>query len=211
VTGTETEGFAEPVTMTVISTVTVSAESLRIIAVTPQVISTAVVNVSVLRSATVTLLVNAGKLSAIVVQRYAEISLISQVTLNCAITKTTRYNAELNSAFANNTIIIRQRPGAAVMSTQSTMVVTAIKNISITKTLNAVFSITAQPQPLNQILTVVRMVSSSAVTVSGIIVYIEKYELYVREEQRLLNIVSEERNIYITEENRVFTITDVEE
>ena len=211
VTGTETEGFAEPVTMTVISTVTVSAESLRIIAVNVQVISTAVVNVSVLRSAAATLLVNAGKLGAIVVQRYAEISLISQVTLECVITKTTRYNAQLNSVFANTTIIIRQRPGAAVMSTQSTMVITAIKNISITKTLNAVFSITAQPQPLDQILVVLRVNAISTLQVSGIIVYIEKYELYVREEQRLLNIVSEERNIYITEENRVFTITDVEE
>lgn len=211
VTGTETEGFAEPVTMTVAVNMQVSAESLRIIAVNVQVISTAVVNVSVLRSATVTMLVNAGKLSAIVVQRYAEISLISQVTLECVITKTTRYNAQLASAFANTTIIIRQRPGAAVMSVVSTMVVTAIKNISITKTLNAVFSITAEPQPLDQILVVLRVNAISTFIVSGIIVYIEKYELYVREEQRLLNIVSEERNIYITEENRVFTITDVEE
>jgi hypothetical protein len=170
-----------------------------------------IVDVSVLRSAAATLLVNAGKLSAIVVQRYAEISLISQVTLNCAITKTTRYNAELNSTFANNTVIIRQRPGAAVMSVVSTMVITAIKNISIIKTFNSEFSITAEPQALDQILVVLNIGVISTVTVSGIIVYIEKYELYVREEQRLLNIVSEERNIYIVEENRTFTITDVEE
>jgi hypothetical protein len=164
-----------------------------------------------LRNASATLLMNAGQLSATVVQRYAEISLISAITFNCVITKTTRYNAQLNSAFEQITIIIRQRPGAAVISVVSTMVVTAIKNVSIAKTLNAVFSIIAEPQALDQILVVLRISVISTVTVSGIIVYIEKYELYVREEQRLLNIVSEERNIYIVEENRTFTITDIEE
>jgi len=211
VEGTETEGFAEPVTMNVISSLTVNVESLRIIAVNVQLVSTAVVNVSVLRNASATMLMNAGQLSAIVVQRFTEISLISAITLDCVITKTTRYNAQLSSAFEQITIIIRQRPGACVMSVFSTVNVTVIKNVSIIKTFNSEFSITAEPQPLDQILVVLNIGVISTVTVSGIIVYIEKYELYVREEQRLLNIVSEERNIYIVEENRVFTITDVEE
>jgi hypothetical protein len=153
--------------------------------------------------------VMASELSAInKTSGYFFINMDSSFALSCAVTKTTRYSADLSSVFTHSVTIIRQKPGTVNIAVIATQSVTAIKRISIIKTLDSQFSITAEPQPLNQILVVVRMNVAVSVTASGTILRLEEHIYIIPEENRIYTLTTERRSYTIRREDRTYVIEE---
>ena len=141
-----------------------------------------------------------------------------------------QFEAELSTISTQSTIVSRTRPATVNVQTETNISITILRikssstaiAVSTTHTVTAhktgsgaailvgTFTITAQPQPLNQILTVVRATMVGTLTATVRKVFLEEYEYRIREEVRTLNIVEEQRNYLIVEEQRTLTIQGAE-
>jgi hypothetical protein len=107
-------------------------------------------------------------------------------------------------------VILRIKSLSTVITVSTTHTVTARRTGSGVAILVGTFTITAEPQPLDQILTVVRATMVGTLTAAVRKVFLEEYEYIIREEVRTLNIVEEQRNYLIVEEQRTLTIQGAE-
>ena len=141
-----------------------------------------------------------------------------------------QFETQLNIASTQSTTVSRTRPATVNVQTETNISITILRikssstaiAVSTTHTVTArktgsgaailvgTFTITAQPQPLNQILTVVRATMVGQLTATVRKVFLEEYEYRIREEVRTLNIVEEQRDYLIVEEQRTLTIQGAE-
>jgi hypothetical protein len=138
----------------------------------------------------------------------ATVSTVS--TQSTVISRTRPFTISAESATQFGCVILRIKSLSTVITVSTTHTVTARRTGSGVAILVGTFTITAEPQPLDQILTVVRATIVGTLTAAVRKVFLEEYEYIIREEVRTLNIVEEQRDYLIVEEQRTLTIQGAE-
>ena len=139
-----------------------------------------------------------------------EAGLSTILTQSTTVSRTRPFTISAESATQFGCVILRIKSLSTVITVSTTHTVTARRTGSGVAILVGTFTITAEPQPLDQILTVVRATMVGTLTAAVRKVFLEEYEYIIREEVRTLNIVEEQRDYLIVEEQRTLTIQGAE-